>query len=464
MRHPLLVPDLRELIHDGEVAGLRDFFADHHPGRVAELIEDLETDDGDALFRILPPRNRAEVLSYLDHDRQVRLVEAMPPKEAAELLHVMSHDERADLVNRLDEDVVDPVLPFLAQAEREDIRRLASYEPGTAGAVMTTDYVTLPPHITVREALERIRHEAPDRETIYYCYVVDHKRRLIGFVSLKRLILSRRSAVIEDIMQRDVIFARVDEDQEAVARQIDKYDLIAIPVVDASDMLVGIITHDDAMDILRQEQTEDILAFGGVSRDAEANEETYWQGPDRRGRPPPDRLAAPAVPRRHDHQVRLALLQGGPARASRPDRLHPAPDRHRRQRRQPDRRHDHPRPGARRDPGLADVPRVCSASGSPACCWGSSSAASASSYTWFLHGNPAFAAVIALAILFICMWANSVGALVPLLAKRFGIDPAVVSAPLISTLVDATGLVIFYTVAIVAPDQAGGSGGAVTAP
>ena len=143
---------------------------------------------------------------------------------------------------------------------------------------MTTDYVTLPPHITVREALERLRQEAPDRETIYYCYVVDHKRRLIGFVSLKRLILSRRPAVIEDIMQRDIIFARVDEDQEAVARQIDKYDLIAIPVVDASDMLLGIITHDDAMDILRQEQTEDMLAFGGVSRNAEANEETYWKG------------------------------------------------------------------------------------------------------------------------------------------------------------------------------------------
>src|SRR4029077_1578995 len=129
----------------------------------------------------------------------------------------------------------------------------------------------------VRDALERLRHEAPDRETIYYCYVVDHNRRLIGFVSLKNLILSRRSAIIEDIMQRDVIFARVDQDQESVARQIDKYDLIAIPILDATDMLVGIITHDDAMDILRQEQTEDILAFGGVSTDAEANEETYWQ-------------------------------------------------------------------------------------------------------------------------------------------------------------------------------------------
>ena len=109
MRHPLLVPDLRELIRDGEAAVLRDFFAEHHPRRLAEIIEDLETDDGDALFRILPPRNRADVFSYLDENRQLRLVQAMPPKESAELLHLMSHDERADLVNRLGEDVVDPV-------------------------------------------------------------------------------------------------------------------------------------------------------------------------------------------------------------------------------------------------------------------------------------------------------------------------------------------------------------------
>ena len=347
MRHPLLVPDLRELIHDGEIAGLRDFFADYHPGRVAELVDDLDISDGDALFGMLPPRNRADILSYLDHDRQARLVKAMPPKDAAELLHLMSHDERADLVNRLDEEVVDPVLPFLAQAERDDIRRLASYEPGTAGAVMTTDYVTLPPHITVREALERIRLEAPDRETIYYCYVVDHKRRLIGFISLKKLILARRSAVIEDIMQRDVIYARVDEDQEAVARQIDKYDLLAIPVIDTSDMLLGIITHDDAMDILRHEQTEDMLAFGGVSRNADANEETYWHG-----------RIVEGVRRRIGWLLFLFLAGVMTKYVSQyfnwvhdsvPDLIdiRPTPDRHGRQRGQPDRRHNNPRPGTR---------------------------------------------------------------------------------------------------------------------
>jgi magnesium transporter len=457
MRHPLLVPDLRELIRDGEIAGLRDFFTEYHPGRVAELMEDLETEDSNALFAILPPRSRAEVLSYLENDRQASLVKAMPPKEVADLLHLMSHDERADLVTRLDEDVVDLVLPFLAQAEREDIKRLASYDPGTAGAAMTTDYVALPPHITVREALELVRHEAPDRETIYYCYVIDHQRRLIGFISLKRLILSRRSAVIEDVMQRDMIYARVNEDQESVARQIDKYDLIAIPVVDGSDMLMGIITHDDAMDILRQEQTEDILAFGGVSRDSLANEETYWQG-----------KLVEGVRRRVGWLLFLflagfltkyvsQLFKGVQLRL--PDLVDFIPL----------------MIGTGGNAGSQTVGTIIRGialgeiQGSQAfrviyrewltgLLLGTLLGGLGFFYTWALHGNPAFAAVIGLAILFICMWANSVGAVIPLLAKRFGIDPAVVSAPLISTLVDATGLVIFYSVAIALLIKLGGAG------
>lgn len=456
VRHPLLIPDLRELIRDGELADLRDYFAEHHPGRVAEMIEDLEDGEGDELFRILPPRNRAEVLSYLEPARQDRLFEVMPAQEAAEMLHVMSHDERADLVTRLDEDVIDPVLPYLAQAEREDIRRLASYEPGTAGAVMTTDYVTLPPHITVREAIELLRKEAPDRETIYYSYVVDHKRRLIGFVSLKRLILSRRSAVIEDIMQRDVIFARVDEDQETVARQIDRYDLLAIPVIDGSDQLVGIITHDDAMDILRQEQTEDILAFGGVSRDAEANQESYWTG-----------RIVEAVRRRIGWLLLLFIAGTLTSRVS------------------------HYFQGVKL--GLKDladyVPLMIGTGGNAGSqtvgtiiralalgeiqrsdgwrvLWrewltglllGILLGAIGIVYIYAIHRNGPFALVIALAILFICMWSNCVGAMVPILARRFGIDPAVISAPLISTLVDATGLVIYYTVAMVILNRLAGN-------
>jgi magnesium transporter len=451
MRNPLLVPDLRELIQAGEVAVLRDFFSDHHPAQIAEIIDDFEPSEGDNLLDVLPPRLRAEVLSYLGIGHQVRTVERMDPADAAALLHLMSHDERADLVNKLDEERVDQILPHLAQAEREDIRRLASYEPGTAGAVMTTDYVTLPPHLTVREALERLRHEAPDRETIYYSYVVDPQRKLIGFVSLKRLILARPMARIEDIMQREVISARVDADQESVARKIARYDMIAIPVVDANDMLLGIVTHDDALDILRQEQTEDILAFGGVSKDAEADDESYWQG-----------RIVETVRRRigwllllfvggtitryiihvfnwvdsrfpeieFDAFIPLLIGTGGNAGSQTVGTII--------------------RGLALGEIQPGDTVRVVWRETLTGLLLGLLLGALGFLFTWQVFGHAAgFGAVIGLALLGICVWANVIGALVPLMAKRFNIDPALVSAPLISTLVDATGLCIFYTIAIV---------------
>ncbi len=450
MRNPLLVPDLRELIQSGEVAALREFIEDQHPGRTAELIEDLEAEDGDSLFRILLPRDRADVLSYLDTESQNRIVEAMPAQQAAELLHHMSHDERADLVNRLDEDFVDVVLPHLAQAEREDIRRLASYEPGTAGAVMTTDYVTLPAHITVREALDRLRHEAPDRETIYYCYVVDHNRRLIGFVSLKNLILSRRSALIEDIMQRDVIFGRLDEDQESAARQIDKYDLLALPIVDSTGRLVGIITHDDAMDILRQEQTEDILKFGGVSADPEADTAPYWQSTvidvvRRRIKWllmlfVAENLTYPVL---HYYDwmtddnhfpalvffLPLLLGTGGNAGSQTVGTII--------------------RGMALGEIKGRDAGKVLLREWLVGLCLGLVLGTAGLFYARYWRGQLwGISCVVGLTLLGICMWANTIGALVPLLARRFGIDPAVISAPFISTLVDATGLVIYFTTAI----------------
>jgi magnesium transporter len=450
MRNPLLVPDLRELIQAGETAAIHDFLSDHHPGRIAEVVDDLGPGEGGTVFGLLEPRTRAEVMPYLEPDTQVRLVEAMTPDDAAALLHLMSHDERADLVNRLDDDRVDQILPRLASAEREDIRRLASYEPGTAGAVMTTDYATLPPQVTVREALDQLRHVAPDRETIYYSYVVDARRKLVGLVSLKTLILARPRARVEEVMQTDIVVARVDEDQESVARKIDKYDLIAIPVVDASDMLVGIVTHDDAMDILRQEQTEDMLRFGGVGRDTASDEDSYWQG----------RITA-SVRRRIGWL--LFLFFGGTFTGLVGDRFAWVHGKF-------------PEINF-----LAFIPLLIGTGGNA----GSQTVGTVIRglalgeiqrrdglrvvvrewltglllglllgglgflYTWKLRGqSPEFGAVIGATILGICMWANLVGALVPLLARRLGIDPAVVSAPLISTLVDATGLVIFYTITV----------------
>ncbi len=452
LRNPLLVPDLRELIHSGETEALQEFLAEQHPAHVAEIVEDLD-DEGDEVLRTMAERLRAQVISYVTPERQVRVVEAMSPVDAAQLLHLMSHDDRADLVNRLDEDRVDEILRHLAQAEREDIRRLASYEPGTAGAVMTTDYATLPPNLTVRDAIDRLRHEAPDRETIDISFVVDSHHKLLGTVPLKRLVLARPMSRVDHVMQKDVISARVDDDQESVARLVDKYDLYAIPILDPSDMLVGIVTHDDAMDILRQEQTEDILAFGGVTSSPESEEEGYWQS---------DVMTSVKrrigwllmlfftglitifvlesfhwVDRRFPHLsfnifIPLLIGTGGNAGSQTVGTII--------------------RGLALGEIQTRDFFRVLYREWLTGAVMGVMLGVFGYAFAFIIHwGQPdrfAFAFVISFAVLGICMWANCVGALVPLVARRLGIDPALVSAPLISTLVDTTGLIIYYLLAI----------------
>ncbi len=448
MRNPLLVPDLRELLRDGEAHALRDFFQGQHPARVAEILDDLGPGDADGALGVLPARERAAVMSYLPAEDQSRIVEEMTPPDAAELLHLMAHDDRADLVRRLDAAKVEPILRKLAHAEREDIRRLASYDPGTAGAVMTTDYATLTPDLTAREAIDRLRREAPDRETIDYSYVVDPGHKLLGQVSLKTLILARPDARIERIMQREPITARVDEHQENVVRKISQYDLVALPVVDAGDMLVGIVTHDDALDIQRREQTEDLLAFGGVTADPEADESPYWQG----------RISS-VVRRRINWLLMLFVAESFTGNVLRHFQWV-----------------EHQRP----DLGLfvplligtggnagsqtvgtiiralalgevrpRDALRVLAREWLTGLFLGLLLGALGFVYALLIRRQSViFSAVIGLTILCICLWANTVGALVPLLARRLGIDPAVVSAPLITTLVDATGLMIYYGIAI----------------
>lgn len=264
MRHPLLAPDLRELIveRDGDV--LREFFAAHHPAGAAELLDDLEPDEVRYVLDLLDGRHRAEVFTYLDEPLKESLVERLDAHGLASIVTYMSHDERADLIGGLPEEKAEQVLPMLAQAEREDIRRLASYQEGTAGAVMTSDYAALPAELTAAAALERLRREAPDRETIYYCYVLDEQRRLVGIVSLKNLILASPGRRVAEIMQREVISAEVDEDVNLTAQKLAEYDLLALPVVDHEHRMIGIVTHDDVLDVVVEKASEDVYRMGGV--------------------------------------------------------------------------------------------------------------------------------------------------------------------------------------------------------
>jgi magnesium transporter len=277
MKNILLVPELRELLAENNPQSLREFCESSHPADIAEFLSGLEPDEIGRVLSCADPRTRVAIFPYFDIDVQLALAERMRRAELVELISNMSSDERVDFIKKLPEEEIQLLMPGIAQAEREDIRKLASHPEGTAGAVMSSDYATLSARLTVQEAIEKLRLEAPDKETIYYSYVIDDQRKLIGIVSLKDLILARPNQRMADIMHPEPIYARVDEDQEEVARKIEKYDLIAIPVINGGGGLVGIVTHDDAMDILRVEQTEDMERFMGLT--GQVQEENYLSVP-----------------------------------------------------------------------------------------------------------------------------------------------------------------------------------------
>lgn len=233
------------------------------PVDLADVLEQLDPSLGWRLLERLA--DRAEVFSFFEPEQQVRMAREFPRATLAALVSEMPADERTDLFKRFDQNQRDILLPALAHAEREDIRRLSAYVEGTAGALMTSDYATLEKDMTVAQALAYLRDEAPDAETIYQAYVIDDKRRLLGAVSLRDLILADLHKSIKDLMVSDVVSADVVDDQEDIAKKIARYDLLALPILDQYRVLVGIVTYDDAMDVASEEVTEDIHKSAGVS-------------------------------------------------------------------------------------------------------------------------------------------------------------------------------------------------------
>lgn len=270
MQQNFSASEFRELLAANDAESLHRFCTINHPATIAGLSSELEVGDIWQLLHLMSIETRAEVFMHFDLDHQVELAIAEDRSKMAELLEEMAPDSQADLVQRLDGQLRTELLGLMARAERENIRKLLSYAEGTAGSVMTTEYAVLRPEISVSEALDSVRAQAPAKETIYYIYIVDETRRLMGFVSLKTLILASPNQKIVDLIHRDFISAKVNDDQESVARKIEKYDLIALPVVDDKQILVGIVTHDDALDILRQEQQEDAEKFMAIGGQHEA--------------------------------------------------------------------------------------------------------------------------------------------------------------------------------------------------
>lgn len=259
----LVRTQLQMLLEAGDLQGAKAILVPVQPADIAEAIEGLPEAMHALAFRLLSKAEAIEVYEYLDYSVQEHLIEELRSQDVRDIVDRMSPDDRARLFDELPAKVVNRLLEQLSPAERQATAQLLGYEADTAGRIMTPELIYLKENFTVSQALERIRSLANASEMIYYLYVTDAARRLTGIVSLRELVISQPEQTIGDIMTRDVVFIHTDTDQEEVARLIQRYDFLAVPVVDREQRLVGIVTVDDVIDILQRETTEDIYALGG---------------------------------------------------------------------------------------------------------------------------------------------------------------------------------------------------------
>ncbi len=252
------------LVEERKIAALRQALSDMNAVDIAALFEELDRQQALVVFRLLPKETAAEAFAYMEHETQERLIGVLTDKELGFVMDELNMDDAADLIEEMPASVVKRVLRMTDPADRRIINQLLKYPEDSAGSVLTTEFVRLKAGVTVEEALQHIRRVGPDKETIYTCYVTDDNRRLEGIVSVKELLLARENTVVSDIMTTNVISVVTTEDQETVAARFAKYDLIALPVVDSENRLVGIITVDDVVDIIQRENTEDIEKMAAV--------------------------------------------------------------------------------------------------------------------------------------------------------------------------------------------------------
>jgi magnesium transporter len=266
MINTLYLPELREMLELGDGDGLHEFCTALHPARTAEFMEGLTAAETWAVLQFADPPTRVEIFAYLDHDKQIEIIETCDAEGVAQLIADMPSDDRVDLMNEADEEVVRALMLLLPPDKRRDIQRLQAYPEGTAGALMTTEVACLPESLNVRAALEQLSRIAEALETIYYIYIVDDANHLRGAISARQLVthLNKPHMPITELMERNLVTVEVTDDQEAVAAKVADYDFLAIPVVDHEQHLVGIITHDDVIDVLQQEATEDAYLAGAV--------------------------------------------------------------------------------------------------------------------------------------------------------------------------------------------------------
>ncbi len=236
---------------------------------VVEVLRKLEKPDLLDVLSLFTHEEQGYIVSDFDIEMQEELYELLGPKSFSRIFVHMASDLRADFYQELDREDQLKLLPYLDKKTREDVVRLSSYDPETAGGIMSTDFATIMGDMTASQAIEKVRRDAPSKKMIYYVYVVDEDMKLRGFTTLKELIMADPDESIWNIVYRDFAMAEVDEDRESVANKIEKYDVVALPVINKYGQLAGIVSHDDALEVIQEEQTEDMEKFMGIVPDVE---------------------------------------------------------------------------------------------------------------------------------------------------------------------------------------------------
>ncbi len=256
---------LVSLLEEKKYPTLRDVLVTLNPADIAALFEELPADRLPLLFRLLPKELAAETFVEMEPDEQELLIRGFSDNELKEVIDELYLDDAVDIVEEMPANVVKRILRSADPDTRKMINEILKYPEDSAGSIMTIEYVRLRRQFTVEQAIKHIRRTGIDKETIYTCYVTDDNRKLLGFVSVKTLLLSDEEASIEDVMETNVIYVYTTEDRETVANLFHKYNFIALPVVDEEQRLVGIVTVDDALDVMQEEYTEDIEKMAAIT-------------------------------------------------------------------------------------------------------------------------------------------------------------------------------------------------------
>jgi magnesium transporter len=435
---------VRKVIEDNDLDGLRVLLLNRHPADIADVIDRLDDDAKVTVFRLLPPRQAADVLDETSTQATRELLENLPEEQVGDLLDSLPMDDVAEI---LSEDVPDRVQELLAAMEPRDaaeVRSLLSFPPQSAGRLMTDKFVRVRPDMTSGEAIAYLRLIDPEVEALSDLYVLDTAQHLLGVVSLRQVITAPADRLLREIMNSDAVTVAATTDQEEVARLVSRYDLLALPVVGAEGRMLGIITVDDVIDVLVSEGTEDVLRFGGV--ESGGMDQPYFNVPIVR-----------SVRRRVVWLLFLflagtltsgvlGLFEGELAQVIELSVFIPLLI------------------GTGGNTGAQTVSTVIRGLALGEIRWrdtwrvilrelmsgillGVLLGSVALVWAAVVGYSPAIAAVVGLTIVAICVWANVIGSLVPMAAQKLGIDPATVSAPMITTLVDATGLAIYLLIA-----------------